>query len=488
MNRPAPDRPAGPYPVKKGQTVTLAVERLAFGGRGVARVDGYTVFVEGGLPGQEVEALILRRKRSYAEARLTRVLSPSPDQVEPRCADFGVCGGCVLQHLDYEAQLAAKRDQVRECLARIAGLEDLPVEPALGSPRVFEYRNKMEFSFSPSRWLTAEEVDRADDIGDRFGLGLHVRRRFDRVVNVDRCHLMGPEATEILQLVRETARASGLPPYSTRTHSGFWRFLVVREGTHTGDRMVHLITHAAPPGSPERAAVERVASVLRARGPRITSLLHGVSTRKASVAFCDEVEVLAGEPVIRDRLLDLTFEIGPNTFFQTNTLGAENLFRAALERAAFTPEETVWDLYCGAGALTLPAARRARRVLGMELVPEAVEAARRNAALNDVANVEFRTGDIRALLSDPVLARTFPPDVVAMDPPRDGIHQDVARALIELAPPRMLYVSCNPSTLARDLALFAEGGYDPGPVLPVDMFPHTAHVECVTTLVRRSPR
>ncbi len=474
------------YPVKKGQTLPLVIERLAFGGKGVARVEGYAVFVEGGLPGQEVLATVVKRKRAYAEARIEREIAPAPDQVTPRCEHFGVCGGCVLQHLSYEAQLEAKRGHVRDALVRLGGFpEGTPaVEPTLPSPDPFEYRNKMEFSFSPTRWLTSDELGTEAAETDRFGLGLHVRRRFDRVVNVNRCHLVPEPASEILRRVREVSRRSDLPPYSTRTHTGFWRFLVLRDGVNTGERMAHIITHQAPPGSPRARAVEAVADALAAPEFGITSLLHGTTTRKASVAFCEEVRPLRGEPVITERLLGETFEIGPNTFFQTNTRGAEALFRQALDRGAFTPEDTVWDLYCGVGALSLPLARKVRRVVGMELVVESVAAARRNAKRNGVENAEFLVGDIRALLADPELRRTLAPDAVVLDPPREGIHADVAAALIDLAPGRIVYVSCNPATLARDLALFAAGGYRPEPVLPVDMFPHTAHVECVTALRR----
>ncbi len=466
------------YPVKRGDVLPLTVERLALGGRGVARVEGYTVFVERGLPGQEVEATILRRKKAYAEARVERVLRPSPQETEPRCAHFGLCGGCALQHLEYGAQLEAKRDQVRDSLIRLGGFADPVVEETLPSPAAYEYRNKMEYSFS-TRWLT--DPDAAESGESRFGLGLHVRRRFDRVVSVERCHLQDAEGSELLGRVRSFAEASGIPFYSTRTHTGFWRFLVLRQGVHTGDRMVLLITNRATPGSAPWRAVEDLGRALAAGGIRITSLLHGMTASKGSVAFCEEVRTLAGEPVIRERLLDLTFEVGPNTFFQTNTRAAETLFREAIRMAEVTPADTVWDLYCGAGALSLPMARVAGSVLGIERVPEAIEAARRNAVLNGIDNATFLVGDVREALA----AGDHPaPDVVTVDPPREGMHADVVASLLEAAPRRIVYVSCNPATLARDLALLAAGGYVPGPVRPVDLFPHTPHIECVTVLDR----
>lgn len=471
------------YPVQRGQTVSLQVERLALGGRGVARVEGYTVFVERGLPGQEVEALILRRKKSYAEARVVRVLSPGPRQVEPRCAHFGVCGGCALQHLEPAAQAEAKREQVADCLVRLGGLAPSMVEvlPPLPSPRAFEYRNKMEYSFS-TRWLTEEEVASAGSEDDRFGLGLHVPRRFDRVVNVERCHLQSEEASAVVRAVRGGARESGLAVYSTRTHLGFWRFLVIRETAHTAERMVLVITHRAPAGSREERAVDELGRRLWAGGFGITSLLHGVTERRGSVAVCEEVRVLAGEPVIRESLLGFTYEIGPNTFFQTNTRGAEALFTEALRMARMDADDVVWDLYCGAGALTLPLAREARSVLGVELVPEAIAAAERNAAANGVRNASFVTGNVREVLA----AGDRPaPDVVVMDPPREGVHARVLEAVTAAAPRRLVYVSCNPATLARDVAVLCSAGYRLGPVRPVDLFPHTPHVECVTALERQ---
>jgi 23S rRNA (uracil1939-C5)-methyltransferase len=459
----------------------LRVESLAFGGKGIARVDGYTVFVERGLPGQEVEARIFRCKKGFAEARIVRVLQPGTQEVPARCVHFGVCGGCAFQHLDYAAQLEAKRDHVRDCLERLGGLTGIEVEPTLPSPRTFEYRNKMEYSFA-IRWM---EDGKPTDA--RMSLGLHVRGRFDRVVEVERCHLQDEIGSQIVAFVREFAAGSGFPAYSTRTHHGFWRFLVHREGIQTGERMVVIITNRVVPGSPQWRAVDQLGAALKARFPGITSLLHGMTDAKAAVAFCQTVRVLSGEPVIRERLLGLTFEIGPNTFFQTNTLGAEGLFTEALERACISSEATIWDLYCGVGALSLPLARRAKRVLGIEIVPESVEAARRNAALNQLGNVEFQAGDARTVVLERA-ASDSAPDLVVMDPPREGVHAGVLKAIADLAPARLLYISCNPATLARDLGILSDAGYRADHVRPVDLFPHTPHIEVVTALTRDANR
>jgi 23S rRNA (uracil1939-C5)-methyltransferase len=467
--------------MKSGDALTLHIERLAFGGRGVARQDGRIVFVEGGLPGQTVEARLLRRKKGFGEARVVRVLERGTNEVPARCAHFGRCGGCALQHLDIAAQLEAKRQHVQECLERLGGLTGIEVLPTLPSPRGFEYRNKMEYSFA-LRWMEDDEPHLPAEA--RMGLGLHVRGRFDRVVEVERCHLQDETGSRILAFVREFARESGFPPYSTKTHHGFWRFLVHRLGVATGERMVIVVTHEVDPGSAEWRAVERLGAALKASFPEITSLIHGMTASKAAVAFSQTARTLSGEPVIRERLLGFTFEIGPNTFFQTNTLGAEGLFTEALDRIRPASHETVWDLYCGVGALSLPLARGAKQVVGIEIVPESVAAARRNAALNQVTNATFHAGDVRALAA-PLAAAGGAPDVVVMDPPREGVHADVLQAVAALGPARMLYISCNPATLARDLGILSATGYRADRVLPVDLFPHTPHIEAVTTLTRR---
>ena len=466
------------HPVQPGSTVTLRVESLAFGGKGVARLEGYTVFVERGLPGQEVEARIIRRKKGFAEARVLRVLQPGARDVLARCAHFGLCGGCALQHLEYPAQLEAKREHVTDCLERLGGLTGIDVEPTLPSPRVFEYRNKMEYSFG-TRW-----VEQKEEISlEPMSLGLHVRGRFDRVVEVERCHLQDETGSQILGFVREFARESGLPAYSTKTHHGFWRFLVHRQGAATHERMVVLITNRVQPGSREWREIDRLGAALKAEFPQISTLLHGMTESKAAVAFCQTSRVLSGEPVMRERLLGLTFEIGPNTFFQTNTLGAEQLFTEALVRASVGPEDTVWDLYSGVGALSLPLAQRAKHVVGIEIVSESVEAARRNALLNGTQNVEFHAGDVRTVAAS-LAATGSRPTLIAVDPPRDGVHVDVLDTVTRLTPDRILYVSCNPATLARDLGILGRSGYRTERVLPVDLFPHTPHIECIATVFR----
>jgi 23S rRNA (uracil1939-C5)-methyltransferase len=472
-------------PVRVGQQLELDVEGLAFGGHGVAHVEGFVVFVPRGLPGQRVRARIVTRKRGWSEARIEETLREAPDQVPARCRHFGLCGGCAWQHLAYARQVEAKGAQVRDCLVRLGGLEEPPLEAPIAAPDPFGYRNKMEFSFSDGVWRDEPGG------GPGFGLGMHVRGRFDRVLRQEECPIAPDWMAEVAVTVREAAEASGRPPWAAREPRGFFRFLVLREGRNTGERMVNLITFPPAPGSDDAAVARRVLETVAERHPGITSLLHGTTASRATVAFCESWTAVAGPDVIHEELLGARFAIGPNTFFQTNTRQAERLFTTALDFAG--PDVTeAWDLYCGVGALTLPLARRARRVVGVELVEASVVAARANAMANGVDNVRFVAADMKSAirpegLFDASGARVADrPDLVVVDPPRDGLHADVTAALSRLAPPRIVYVSCNPATLARDAARLGEGNYRMERAVAVDMFPHTAHVEMVAAFTRGS--
>ncbi len=479
-------------PVRPGQVLDLDVVDLAYGGNGVARSDGYAIFVKGALPGQTVRARITKRKSTFAEARIDEVLVPSPDQVEPVCRHFGSCGGCLWQHLDYARQVEAKARQVSDCLTRIGGLDPAPVGAPLSALQPYGYRNKMEFSFGERLWHdTPPQREEGAEPDAEFGLGFHARGRFDRIVNLEECHLVSGWHADVVRTVRAAAAETGLPPYETRTHGGFFRFLILREGINTGEKMIHLVTYPSEPGSREERAADAVLAAARRAAPDVTSLLHGVTASKASVAFCQSFRVVHGSPTIRERLLDDVFEIGPNTFFQTNTRQAELLFTKALEMAG-GPADLAYDLYCGVGALTLPLSHRAGRVVGVELIEDAVRAARRNAELSGRDNVTFLAGDMKKTLRPDGIRDAAGglvagrPDLIVVDPPRDGMHADVIEGILGLAPDRLVYVSCNPSTMARDTALLTAGGFTMTGAVPVDMFPQTAHVEVVAAFRRNA--
>ncbi len=459
--------------ISKGNEVDLYIEKLAFGGKAVAKVDGFVVFLDRAVPGQTVRARITKKKRNYAEGRLVEVLSQSPHYRAPVCPHFGICGGCLWQDIAYEEQLFWKRRHVIESLEHIAGAGETEVLPIVPSPETLHYRNKMEFTFSAKRWLLPEELEEEHSPDALFALGLHVRGFFDKVFNIDECLLQSHTASAILREVREWARKSGLPAYSIRSHEGFWRFLVIREAKRTGQILVHLITSG---DSGARALMDRFADHLHTKFPGITTLIHSMNDKKSQVAVGDSSRVLFGPGFIEEMLGDLRFRISANSFFQTNTLGAEKLYEHVARVADFNDSEKVWDLYCGTGSIGIFIASRVKEVVGIELVEDAVKDARENCRANGIHNCTFLAGDLKDVIRQ--ASEAGPPDVVIADPPRPGMHPKVVKTLLELAPKRIIAVSCNPASLARDAALLMDA-YEIKSVQPFDLFPHTPHVECV---------
>jgi 23S rRNA (uracil1939-C5)-methyltransferase len=470
--------------LKKGTEIELVVENLSFGGKGLARVNNFVVFIERTIPGQRVLVRITRKKSSYAEARVLALLEDAPQAIAPRCIHFGTCGGCLWQNLPYDEQLKVKRDMVWECLAHIGGLAHDVVLPALPSPQIFYYRNKMEYSFAARRWLSQEEIDHNQLQKPRnFALGLHVKGFYDRVLDIEECHLQSPLSIAILKRVRQFALTSGLQPYNSFDHTGFWRFLVVRDSKHTGQILVELIT---APDLNRSSPVEELASILLAEIPEITTIIHGVSEKKAQIASADIQKVISGPGYIEERLGDFYFRVSSGAFFQTNSEAGKILLDQVRAGCALTGGEVVWDLYCGTGTMAIGVANSARNVVGFELAEEALADARTNARLNNVDNCEFVLGDLKDFLNDlsSLIERFGSPDVVVTDPPRAGMHPSVIRQLAALAPPRIVSISCNPATLARDLKTLMEK-YHLLQVQPVDMFPHTPHIETVAVLERK---
>ncbi len=465
---------------RRGEYVEIEIDSLAYGGNGVGRTDdGLVVFVEDGLPGQLVSARLGKVKKKYAYATLAEVRRQSPYACEPRCVHFGPCGGCRLQHLSYDAQISAKGEQVRDAMARIGGFEDPPVENIIPSPSVYGYRNKMEYSFGTVRWLDDEEMEHMESVPNRdFALGLHPRRRWNRIIDIQECHLPTRLSTDIVKLVQESTSKSNYRPYTTKIHTGFWRFLIVREGVRTGQWLIDLVTSDEPQA---RGEVDALARHIKAAHPEVTTITHTINRSKAAVATGDEVDVLIGPGFIEEEIGDVRFRISPRAFFQTNTDGAERLYREAITLAALDGSEVVYDLYCGTGTITLLMARKAGRAVGFEIVPSAVSDARANADLNRIENAEFVAGDALELMREG--ARWGEPDVVVLDPPRAGLHPGVRTLVTDLGAGRIVYVSCNPTTLAADLSVMCMNGYRLEIVKPLDMFPHTPHVECVALLV-----
>lgn len=460
--------------MKKGDTVTLRIDSAAYEGKGIGKLDGLAVFVAGSAPGDLVSARITKKKSSFAEATLIQVLEPGADRIPPRCRHADVCGGCTWQHVRYEAQTAFKHDQVRDHLVRIGGLKDVDVLPTLACDNAFHYRNKMEYTFAERRWLTQAEIE-SDDVIDNstLALGLHIPGRYDKILNLDECHLQIPESYAMLDWLRAYAIHNGIPAYNSHTRSGVLRNLMVRNGQNTGDLMVNLVTY-----TDDDTLLLPLKDAMLAAFPSITTFVVNVNDTQSPTSIGRYEKVLHGPGHITERLGAHTYRIGPNAFFQTNTPQAERLYAVAKDYANIRPTDTVYDLYCGVGSISLFVSDAAKTVVGVELNETAIANARKNADDNGVTNVYFEQGDMKDVFSDELIAKYGKPDVLITDPPRAGMHEDVVRRLIDLRIPRIVYVSCNSATLARDLALMS-GTYKTQRVQPVDMFPHTYHIESV---------
>lgn len=454
-------------PVRQGEELELRIDSLAYGGNGVARHDGFVVFVRGGLPGDRVRARVTKVKRGFADAAAEAVLDPSPQRVEAPCRHFGVCGGCRFQDLAYEAQAAAKEQQVRDALVRIGRIPDPPLEPIVPAASLFGYRNKLEYSF------TAGE--------DGVDLGFHRAGRWDEVVGIEECLLTTDLGNAVRLAVRDWAREERLEPYDQETGAGYLRHLVYREGRNTGQVLVTLVT---APG--ERFEAGYFVDVLR-RFPEVRSIHWAVNDTPAERTNVPTM-LLWGEEAIEEELLGLRFRVRPNAFLQTNTEMAEHLYALARELAALTGDELVFDLYCGTGTIGLALSRDAGSVIGVEISEEAVACAVENAELNGIGNASFLSGNVGQTL-ERLAEEAGRPDVVVVDPPRAGLVGKALRRTGALGASRIVYVSCNPTTLASDArVLREEHGYDLRTCVPVDMFPHTPHVESVSLLVRDGDR
>jgi len=449
--------------------VELAVSALAFGGQGIARVDNFVVFVDGAVPGDVVQATVTKTKRRYAEARLEKLLTPSADRRDALCSQFGRCGGCRWQSLDYAVQLRYKEQQVRDSLERLGGLAGFELLPIRSMDDPWRYRNKVEFSIG--------EVD------GELAVGFHPPGRWDTVLSLDECRLLPREMEDVRTLVEEWLREVGAAPWHPRELQGYARHLTVRHGAATGELLVSLVT--APGELPRPASlVER----LRTAFPGLVGVLHSVNSGPAEIAGGLPYRTLWGRPYLYHELGGLRLEISLDAFFQTNTRMAEVLYGVAADEAGLTGAETVWDLYSGIGSIGLFLATRSGQVLGIEQVPAAVRDARKNAHANGVTNITFLEGDARPVLKEVLEGRrALPaglerPDVVVLDPPRGGLARKVIARVAAAGPRRVVYVSCNPSTMAPNLADFAALGYRLTRVTPVDMFPHTPHIEAVGLL------
>jgi 23S rRNA (uracil1939-C5)-methyltransferase len=451
---------------------------IADRGKAVGRHEGQVIFVEGAVPGDVADVLVQSRKAGQLLGRVEKLIVPSPDRREPVCAHFGTCGGCKWQHFAYEAQLRHKQQAVEDAFRRIGKVAVEEYLPIIGAPSPLYYRNKLEFTASDRRWLSLDEI-RSEEVFQRDGLGFHLPGHFDKVVDIETCHLQPEPSNAIRNAIREYARAHGLTFYNVRSHQGGLRNVIVRTAS-TGQVMV-TVSFGAQSSAEQR---EGLLSYLQRRFPEITSLQYAVNGKQNDVLYDLDISVFAGQPYIVEQLGDVRFHVGPKSFFQTNTAQALALYETAREFAGLTGQETVYDLYTGLGSIACFVAGHSARVIGIEEVEPAVEDARVNARINGFDHLHFYAGDVKALLTDQLVAQHGAPDVVITDPPRAGMHPKVVETLLALNPPRIVYVSCNPATQARDLALMA-GQYAVLKSRAVDMFPHTHHIENVVLLERK---
>lgn len=446
---------------------------IAEEGKGVGRHDELVLFIEKAIPGDVVEVELQRKKKNFAEGRVTSIVKESPYRIEPFCPHFGVCGGCKWQHMSYEAQLKFKQQYVDNVLSRIGKVDTSSMEDILGSEQTTYYRNKLEFTFSNKRWLTSQdEVVTPETLN---ALGFHVPGRFDKILDIKHCYLQQDPSNDLRNSIKEFAVANGISFYDLRQHEGVLRNLIIRTSS-TGEIMVIVVF-----AYPEEGQIEQLMDFVAQKFPAITSLLYIVNQKRNDTIFDQEIYVYKGRDYIFEEMEGLKFKVGPKSFYQTNSKQAYELYKIAREFADLKGDELVYDLYTGAGTIANFVAKYAKEVVGVEYVPSAIEDAKINSEINGITNTKFYAGDMKDVLTAEFVAEHGKPDVVITDPPRAGMHADVVNRILEMEAPKVVYVSCNAATQARDLEMLS-AKYEVARIKPVDMFPQTQHVENVVLL------
>jgi len=452
----------------------LEITGISAEGKGVGRKDNLVIFVNESAPGDVMDVQVTGKEKKFLLAKPANLIIPSPDRDQPFCRHFGTCGGCKWQHMSYEAQLKHKQNHVADNLRKISGISLPDINPILGSANTTFYRNKLEYTFSNSRWLTTEEIQTGNTFS-RNAVGFHIPKMFDKILDIDKCYLQTTSSNQIRNAIRDFALEHSLSFYDLKDQVGLMRNLIIRT-TSTLELMVIVQF-----GENDPRAIELVMFFLKNEFPEITALLYIINEKKNETFFDLPVHTYAGKDFIEEKMGKLSFRIGPKSFYQTNSLQAHELYKKTLEYAELTGSELVYDLYTGTGTIANFVARDAKKVVGIESVPEAVADAKLNAKNNNILNTQFFAGDMKDMLTGDFIKKHGKPDVIITDPPRAGMHKNVIEALLELKAKRIIYVSCNPATQARDLADLA-AAYDVDVIQPVDMFPHTHHVENIIRL------
>lgn len=467
---------------KKPKNVVLnsiTITDYAAEGKSLARVEGKVIFVSGVIPGDVADIQLGKSKKDWAEGRAIKIIDPSPYRLTPFCKHFGNCGGCKWQMLPYEKQLEYKQQEAEQNLRRIGKIEIPEILPIIGSAKTTAYRNKLEFTFSNKRYLTNEEIGSETAITQQNALGYHAPRIFDKVIDITECHLLDNVNNTIRNTVRDFAAVNNLAFYDIREHTGWLRNIIIRFTT-TGELMVNIVIN-----NEDETNRKVLLDHLLAKVPAITTLLYTINPKWNDTIYDLTPQVYFGKGFVIEKLGKWEFMISPKSFFQTNTQQAENLYSVAKDFAGLTGEEIVYDLYCGTGSIGIFVSDLAKKIIGVEVVEDAIEDAKKNAALNNIEHAHFFAGDVIKICNDEFFTKHGKPDVVITDPPRAGMHEKLVNKLLEMESPKIVYVSCNTATQARDIALLSEK-YDVIKVQAVDMFPHTHHIECVALLTLKS--
>lgn len=459
----------------------VTISDVAAEGQSLARVNDMVVFIPFGAPGDVADIKIDRKKRNYAEGHIVKLTHPSEIRIEPRCGHFTLCGGCRWQHLPYNYQLQCKQRQVKDALERIAKIELPEINPIKGSENIWAYRNKMEYTFSNKKWLTFEQLNSGEEFPDRDAAGFHIPGAFDKVLDIEKCHLQDDLGNRIRLFVKDYGKKNGYTFYDLRNQFGLLRTLMIRIAS-TGEVMAVMVF-----GEDDMPRINALLDALKTEFPEITSLHYVINTKANDTISDQEIICCSGKPYIEEEMEGLRFRVGPKSFYQTNSRQAYELYKVARDFAGLTGNELVYDLYTGTGTIANFVASKACKVIGIEYVEDAIKDARINSEVNGIGNTLFYAGDMKDVLTDEFVAGHGHPDVMIVDPPRAGMHADVVGVIMRARPKRIVYVSCNPATQARDLALL-NPLYKVMEVQPVDMFPHTQHVENVVKLdLRENP-
>jgi len=477
--------------LKRGDELQLEVTDAVFEGKSIARYEGLVVFVENAVPGDLITARLLKIKKSYAEAKVVKIEHPSPLRVEPRCKYFGVCGGCRWQNVDYRAQLRFKQQQVADAFERIGGFSDIQMLPIIGADDIYYYRGKMEYSFAEQQWLNTPPLKSGEKSilesaskGNQppVFLGLHVPQRYDKVLDLNECHLQSSVSNSILNFTRDFAQRNNLSIYDTDRNEGYLRFLVIRESKRTKETMANLVTFEDRPDVMNRYAAELKASV-----GQVTTVVNTINNKKAQIAFGETEKVYLGSGRIREKLGEHQFSISASSFFQTNVAQAEKLYGVVKQFGDFRAGDVVFDLYSGTGSIAFFISDAVKEVVGIESVESAIRDAEKNARENGISNCRFLHGDLKERLTEDKewMSAHAEPDAMVIDPPRNGMHPKVTDEILKIEPQRIVYISCNPATQARDVKLLCAEKYKIVKIQPIDMFPHTFHIESVALLHRR---